>query len=507
MAFSVNSPVGDGVTTQFAVSFTNGLFSRESVYVRVGDELVDRQFTWINDGLIELQGTAPAVGEVATIRRIMDKTQNVVDYSDGEILDEENLDLSNDQLLNICHEFLDGYGLTEVNTDIDMRGNKITNATSDTDDPTSLATIGDIQTAITNPEELQDALRKTENLDDLTNKELAKANLGVVGENLLLNSSFSQNRRKVINGNSELFNFLGAPTNSNYGPDMWAVASGRTIERVFNDNPSYSTSKTSLRAKIAPGSTVTKSQLLTAVELFGTPDASIYSDAFPVGATYTLSFAHKAPAGEDLVVYLSFRDGIGNPGNDVFVHSTTFSSAGTGSWSAERKSVTFTIPNSPAATNQCLEINIAGSILAGGDQSTFIQLADVKLERGSVATPYVVSDRIEEEAKTARYCSENSTGGSAQHTGFIVSSTTAVVMIGTNTKVRTVPTFVTEGGSPVLTLYNAAGVIDQVTPTEVGRYGADLRLTLAKVGGGNLSVTSGACYLQVDGDYILDSSL
>jgi len=142
MAFSVNSPIGDGVTTQFAVSFTNGLYSRDNVHVFVGDETTERAFTWINDGLIDVQGTVPAVGEVVTIRRIMDKTNKAVDFADGEILDERNLDTMVDQLYNIAHEFLDGYGLTEVNVDINMRGNSLTNVSTDPNDPNSIATVG-----------------------------------------------------------------------------------------------------------------------------------------------------------------------------------------------------------------------------------------------------------------------------------------------------------------------------------------------------------------------------
>lgn len=115
MAFSVNTPIGDGVTKQFAVNFTNGLFSRDSVHVFVEGEVdglgepVERTFTWINDGLIELDGPAPAYGAAIEIRRVMDKTGPAVDFRDGEILTEGNLDRSLAQLLNILHELLDGY--------------------------------------------------------------------------------------------------------------------------------------------------------------------------------------------------------------------------------------------------------------------------------------------------------------------------------------------------------------------------------------------------------------
>ena len=132
MAFSVNTPVGDGTTVQFAVNFTNGIFSRDSVSVAVDGELdgagdqIKRDFIWINDGLIELTGAAPASGAVIRIRRIMDKSNPAVDYADGEILTEANLDRSNDQLLNAIQELSDGFGFSSLQGDINLNGNTIT---------------------------------------------------------------------------------------------------------------------------------------------------------------------------------------------------------------------------------------------------------------------------------------------------------------------------------------------------------------------------------------------
>ena len=132
MAFSVNTPVGDGTTVQFAVNFTNGIFSRDSVSVEVDGELdgagdqIKRDFIWINDGLIELTGAAPASGAVINIRRIMDKSNPAVDYADGEILTEANLDRSNDQLLNAIQELSDGFGFSSLQGDINLNGNTIT---------------------------------------------------------------------------------------------------------------------------------------------------------------------------------------------------------------------------------------------------------------------------------------------------------------------------------------------------------------------------------------------
>lgn len=505
MAFSVNTFIGDGVTTTFAIAFTNGIYSRDSVHVFVGDELTERAFTWINDGLIEVQGAVPASGEQVVIRRIMDKTNKAVDFADGSILDERNLDTIVNQLYNISHEFLDGYGLSEINTDVDMRGNTLTNVSSDPTDPTSLATIGDIQEAITNPEDLVDVLKKSENLNDVPNKDLAKANLGVVNKNLLINSNFEINNRKSINAGSEFFDFLGSGQVANYACDMWAAASGRTIERVLDDAPSYSPSFRSLRGKISAGSSSTNCQLRTAIET--SRSGNDESTQFPVGDTFTLSFGIKNTIGEDYGVYISFRDSVNNSSNVVPIYSNTNVGTGTGDWEAERRSITFTIPSLPGATTTCLEIVFGGPIVAGGNQTTFIQVADVKLERGSVATPYVASDRIEDSAKAARYCLLNATGGAGQHTGYVVTNTQADVMVSSAAIMRVSPTFVTANNAPVLTLRYPNGATDSVEPSSVVTYGGDIKLTLRKVGGGNLSGNVGVCQLVVTNNYILDASL
>ena len=50
-----------------------------------------------------------------------------VDYNDGEILTEENMDTSLDHLLGLIHTLLDGYGFEDgLQTDLDMNGFRIT---------------------------------------------------------------------------------------------------------------------------------------------------------------------------------------------------------------------------------------------------------------------------------------------------------------------------------------------------------------------------------------------
>jgi hypothetical protein len=326
-----------------------------------------------------------------------------------------------------------------------------------------------------------------------------------VGENLLLNSGFNINRRKSLNGNNELFDFLGSGQLANYGCDMWAVASGRTIERVVGDAPSYSPTGMSLRGKIAAGGSSTNCQLRTAIET--SRIGNDVSPQFPVGATFTLSFAIKNAVGESYGVFVNFADNVNNALNAVPIYSNDNVGTGTGNWEAERRSITFTIPSSAVETTTCLQIAWVGpNPVTGGDQTTFIQLADVKLERGSVATPYVAPDRIEEIAKTARYCMVISTGGTGQQVGYIDTAGKASFMIPTQSTMRTIPTYQTQNPPNLRVVYPSA-TSDNVEVTGISRYGNAIRIVVNKVGGGSLNTGNYSTVLQVDDSYILDASL
>lgn len=151
MSFTTNTVVSDGVTTQYPVSFTNGIYDRTYVKVYVEDDVdgggnqLERSFTWINDGLIELDVAAPS-GKKVTIRRELNRSEPDVDYVDGAILDEQNLNQSMDQLIGLIQEIFDGVGIESFSRDLDMNGFRLTNlgvGSADTDSVT-LAQVQDI---------------------------------------------------------------------------------------------------------------------------------------------------------------------------------------------------------------------------------------------------------------------------------------------------------------------------------------------------------------------------
>jgi len=131
MAYSYVRYTGDGTTTQYAIAFSLGFLSRDDVHAFVND--VEVPFTWINDGLLELD-TAPANGDAVLFRRIVSKEELIHDYHDGAVVIEKNLDESNMQNLMAVHEMLDGFFDLKVNNEVDMLMNRIINLGDPIDD-------------------------------------------------------------------------------------------------------------------------------------------------------------------------------------------------------------------------------------------------------------------------------------------------------------------------------------------------------------------------------------
>lgn len=147
--YSFYEYAGDGVTTRFPVQFSLGELKRAYVTCRVDNEVdafgapLYRELADVpgDPGMIEVLGAVPGVGVPIVFRRIVPKELLLHLYANGSILDYPSLDESHLQLMMALHEVLDGYGLTNVFTDINMNGYKLTNVFSDPDDPDSIATV------------------------------------------------------------------------------------------------------------------------------------------------------------------------------------------------------------------------------------------------------------------------------------------------------------------------------------------------------------------------------
>lgn len=170
MANSIIEYTGDGSTTQYALNFTLGNLKREYVKCRVNNEVDGlgdpsyRTLTWITDGLVEIQGTVPALDDPIVFTRTMPKDELIHDYSDGAAIEEENLDESNLQNMMSIHEFLDGRITSPIQNDLDLGNNKIINLQAGTAD-TDAATVAQINAVIG---DAQDWATKTNGIVDTT---------------------------------------------------------------------------------------------------------------------------------------------------------------------------------------------------------------------------------------------------------------------------------------------------------------------------------------------------
>lgn len=127
MALSRVIKTGNGTTNQFVVDFALGYLDPADVTCRVGTEAdgtgqpLYRTITFLSESLMQISGTPPADGERVVFERTVEKEDTIVHFSNGDVMDEENLDLSFKQILMVVHEVLDGrFGAFD--SDLDLGG-------------------------------------------------------------------------------------------------------------------------------------------------------------------------------------------------------------------------------------------------------------------------------------------------------------------------------------------------------------------------------------------------
>lgn len=102
MAYSYVQYTGNGATTNYAFSFPY----LDSSHIKVRVDGVITPFTFVNSGTIQIT-PAPLVGKIIDIRRETPKAQSPVDFADGSVLLEKDLDLLADFNLYSTQETAD----------------------------------------------------------------------------------------------------------------------------------------------------------------------------------------------------------------------------------------------------------------------------------------------------------------------------------------------------------------------------------------------------------------
>ena len=106
MAYSYNSYTGDGVVTNFSLTFSYLSTNDVQVYLDGILQTEDVVYTWLTGSVISFY-TAPAEGVSIRIERHTTRDERKVDFTTGSVLDDVTLDLDSNQLFYLMQEAFD----------------------------------------------------------------------------------------------------------------------------------------------------------------------------------------------------------------------------------------------------------------------------------------------------------------------------------------------------------------------------------------------------------------
>ena len=121
MAFSILSYTGNGVQTDYSVSFPYIAKSHVQVFINSVLQVLTTNYTWLNDSTIRFN-VAPANGAPIQLRRGSSQATALVDFQDASILTETDLDTATLQGFYVAQEAIDG-ATTAMQLDTDNKYN------------------------------------------------------------------------------------------------------------------------------------------------------------------------------------------------------------------------------------------------------------------------------------------------------------------------------------------------------------------------------------------------
>lgn len=130
MALSVIVYPGDGVRTQFNIPFALGYIKESDVTARVDGEVdgagnqLYRTLVFLSPEIVEVQGPVVPVGTNIIFERTVVQDELIVDYEDGDVINEDNMNTSQKQMIMLVHQVLDGR-FAQFQSGFDMGGFRI----------------------------------------------------------------------------------------------------------------------------------------------------------------------------------------------------------------------------------------------------------------------------------------------------------------------------------------------------------------------------------------------
>jgi hypothetical protein len=114
MALSYVETNGDGVTTNFAIPFS--FLDRTHIHVYISD-VETLSFTWVNSATIQITPAPPSGTGNILIQRVTPRNAALVDYNNGSVLFDTDLDTTTLQMLFVVQEFYEQAALSNPATD------------------------------------------------------------------------------------------------------------------------------------------------------------------------------------------------------------------------------------------------------------------------------------------------------------------------------------------------------------------------------------------------------
>jgi len=200
-AASFTNHTGNGSTNSFAISFP--FLSNNEIDVTVGGVLktITTHYTITGSTLTFTSGNTPANGAAVKFQRDTDISAKKVDFADGSVLTEADLDSNSDQILFGLQEFVD-----IVNNDIFKRdgsqtltGSIVFEGSSDDANETTIS--------VTNP-----TADRTITFPDITGTVITSADTGTVNSTMIANGTIVDtdiNASANINGSKLLNDSVG----------------------------------------------------------------------------------------------------------------------------------------------------------------------------------------------------------------------------------------------------------------------------------------------------------